>query len=388
MTYARIEHTAADLMAKARAQTGIDLIDADVEEPTQRLIEALNTEAQLNARGAAAMTERMLRILRNRLRMQRDIAAHPEILQQKIERPIILTGAGRTGSTKLHKLLASSGDFLYLPFWRGHSLSLVTGDRNEDPAPRIREADEYVRWFDTHAPQARSIHPFDTFEPEEETLIFEHAGFGGYMIAFAFVPSFLEWTGQFAAQHYAFLKLGLQYLQWQFHANDSRRWLLKTPMHFGMEPLLAQVFPDATFVATHRDPLTSLASQASLPRHYYRAYSDTDWTPVLGPMMLELQTLGMQAFLDGRRQLPLLPTLDVGYSATTRDALGVAERVYAHAGLDGPSDRARAAMANWEAENTLHKHGKHTYSLEEFGLDENTVRARFRDYREAFAHCF
>ncbi|MET0657717.1 MAG: sulfotransferase [Steroidobacteraceae bacterium] len=388
MSHCRIDLSAPDLMAKARAETGIDLVDAEVEEPLKHLLQALNTEAKLSGRGAAAMTERILRILRNRLRMQRDIAAHPEILEQKIVRPVILTGAGRTGSTKLHKLLASSGDFLHLPFWRGHSLSLITGDRNEDPAARIREADEYVRWFDAHAPQARSIHPFDTFEPEEETLIFEHGNFGGYMIAFAFVPSFIQWTGQHAMAHYAFLKRGLQYLQWQFHADDERRWLLKTPMHFGMEPVLAQVFPDATFVATHRDPLTTLASQASLPTHYYRAYSDAEWARALGPMMLELQTLGMQAFLGGRKDLPQLPTLDIAYSATTRDALSVAERIYNHAGMSGPSDRARAAMRKWENENAQHKHGVHSYSLESFGLDEDTVKNRFREYREQFGHCF
>jgi hypothetical protein len=261
---------------------------------------------------------------------------------------------------------------------------LHTGERNEDPTPRIREADDYVRWFDAHSPQAKTIHEFATHEPEEETLIFEHSGFGLYMMAFAFIPSFIQWTAQRLPEHYAFFKRGLQYLQWQFHDGERRRWLLKTPLHFGMEPLLAQIFPDASFVATHRDPLSTLASQSSLIDYYYRAHSDAERKPILGPMMLQGQTMGMQAFLAGRDSCPQLRTLDVGYSAVTQDALSVATRIYAHAGMPAMSERAHEAMQQWEKENAQHKHGAHRYSLEEYALDAATVRERFLPYRERF----
>jgi LPS sulfotransferase NodH len=44
--------------------------------------------------------------------------------------PLILVGSPRTGSTKLQKLLAASGD------------------RKEDPATRIEETEDCVRWTD------------------------------------------------------------------------------------------------------------------------------------------------------------------------------------------------------------------------------------------------
>jgi hypothetical protein len=69
------------------------------------LLLSFNTEAELNKSGAEGMEALIRRVLRNRLRMQRDLRNHPEISEQKIERPLILTGAGRTGSTKLHKML-------------------------------------------------------------------------------------------------------------------------------------------------------------------------------------------------------------------------------------------------------------------------------------------
>ena len=120
-----IKSTAAQLMARAREMTAVDIVDSDIEEALGRLVTALNTEAQLTEAGAAGMEGRIHTILSNRLRMLRDFAAHPEIDEQQIVRPHFLTGAGRSGSTKLHKLLAASGDFKYLRFWQQFNPSLT-----------------------------------------------------------------------------------------------------------------------------------------------------------------------------------------------------------------------------------------------------------------------
>ena len=52
--------------------------------------------------------------------------------------------------------------------------------------------------------------------------------------------------------HYEYLRLQLQALQ---HLRGGRRWLLKSPQHLEQLPVLAEVFPDATVVVTHRDPV-------------------------------------------------------------------------------------------------------------------------------------
>ena len=221
-----------------------------------------HSAAQLNDVGAQAMERHLLLVLCNRLRMLRDFRAHPEINDQQIVRPLIISGGARTGSTKLQKMLVASGDFHWLPCWQGASLSLYTGDRGEDPAPRIREAEEHIRWFNEHAPNAKLIHEFSTFEPEEENLILALRLFGPYMQAFVCVPNFIQW---YVMQHdlrddFKFLKQGLQYLQWQFHDGKPRPWVLKNPLYPGLEPLLAEVFADASFVNTHREPVGMLSS--------------------------------------------------------------------------------------------------------------------------------
>src|ERR1700751_5414822 len=68
---------------------------------------------------------------------------------------------------------------------------------------------------------------------------------------------------------YRFFKRVLQTLQW---LRGGRRWVLKAPQHLEqLGPLLA-VFPDATLVQTHRDPVSAIVSLASLTTYGGRRY--------------------------------------------------------------------------------------------------------------------
>ena len=142
MKYFSLASSALQLLAKARELTGLtNIIDTSIEERLHKFVHALNTEAQLSEGGATRMERHLLLVLGNRLRMLRDFQQHPEIEEQKIVRPVIMTGAARTGSTKLQKMIAATGDFNYLPCWQGISLSLLSGKRDEAAAERIRIAD-------------------------------------------------------------------------------------------------------------------------------------------------------------------------------------------------------------------------------------------------------
>src|SRR5260370_19825542 len=60
---------------------------------------------------------------------------------------------------------------------------------------------------------------------------------------------------------YRYLKRVLQVLQWQ---RGGDRWVLKSPQHLEQFRSLLAVFPDATFVVTHRDPVSVIASNATM----------------------------------------------------------------------------------------------------------------------------
>lgn len=388
MECVRLSKSAQELMREARAQTQIDMVDLDVTEALERLVASLNSEAGLSARGALAMEQRLLRLLCNRLRMLRDFAEHPEIADQQVAGPIFLTGGPRTGSTKLHKLLAATGDFLFLPFWQGHCLSLRTGDRSEDPAPRIAEAEEYIRWIETHAPQAQRAHGYGTFEPEEESLILEHFICSTFPNVFAHVPTFMAW---WATQDYtdqaAFLKRGLQYLQWQFYDGDARRWVLKCPIYPGLETILANVFPGALFVTTNRDPQSTVPSTAHLVEGYRAGYSDADHREALGRAFFEGLARSAQQHMEGREKRPELDFLDIRYAELVYDSERVIDAIYAHAGMVFPPE-ARAAIHLWEATHGHDGQRPPPYALEDFGLTRAMVDDKFANYVARFGHCF
>jgi Sulfotransferase family len=385
----QIRSTAAELQAQARELTGIrDITDPDIQEPLERLLTSLNTEAQLSESGAVAMEQRIVRILSNRLRMLRDFRDHPEIDEQKIVRPVFLTGGPRTGSTKLQQMLAASGDFKFLPFWHAHTLSLRSGNRDEDPADRIREADAYIRWLDQCAPRARAIHAYDTFEPEEETLIIEQGMFGYFIACLVFVPTFMMWYVQqdFRLQ-FRFLLRMLKYLQWQFHDGDPRPWLLKYPAYQGLETILREEVPDCTLIATYRDPATTIPSASSLLSAYYEAYSDAPFDTIIGQMLLEGQSQRVELFMQARAQRTDLNMLDIAYPDLLNRSDRVIESVYAHAGVS-LSDSARHAMLTWDSEHTQHRFGAYQAPLEQFGLTREIVAKKFQPYIEQFRHLF
>ncbi len=66
-----------------------------------------------------------------------------------------------------------------------------------------------------------------------------------------------------------------------------------------------------------------------------------------------------------------------------RDPIGTVRGIYVH--FDLPfTPAAEEAMRRYMAENPKDKHGRHEYTLAEFGLDVDQERARYRPYCERF----
>ena len=163
-----------ELMAESREVAGVDLVDDEVVERLTVLHRALNKDiARLDAEGARAFERKLVRLLANRLRMQRDIRRHPEIAEQPITGSVVVMGLARSGTTKMQKALAASGDFNFFTFWQAFNWASISGEPNEPTRERIAEAEEFCRWFDERSPQAKLGHSFEALEPEEDEPLSE-----------------------------------------------------------------------------------------------------------------------------------------------------------------------------------------------------------------------
>jgi Sulfotransferase family len=324
------------------------------------------------------MKVKLLRILCNRLRMQRDFINHPEIHEHVICAPIVAAGALRTGSTKIQRLFSASGDFNWLPFWKSLNSASYSGVPGEDVSARIADADEYVRVLNEGSPQAVSTHEMGTHLAEEESIIMIQglrcSGFMGY----ANVPGYLNWlSSQDPVGIYEYLRDTLKYLAWQGLADSSKRWFLKTPWHCGMERALTTVFPDAMMIFTHRPPSDFVPSMCSMLSSYIESHSyhtDVDSQAVLAGVAQSLD-----AHLEFVKAHPEFPVIDIHYRDTTGNIEQVITQVYDFIGVP-LSIESLTRMLIWDRENPIHKKGVHRYLLEDVGLTQGDVESQCRNY--------
>jgi hypothetical protein len=172
----------------------------------------------------------------------------------------------------------------------------------------------------------------------------------------------------------------LQLLQ----SNVGGRWTLKNPWHPLFLNDLTTVYPDAQLVMTHRDPVEVVGSACSLIKHVRLMFtSEIDPREIAATMIdtFDRMIARADAFRERHGQDAIY---DIQYAALMRDPIGEIRKLYER--FDEPlTAQAEAAMRAYLADNPQGKHGRHTYSLEDFGLTKELVRAHFRSYRERFA---
>jgi hypothetical protein len=222
-------------------------------------------------------------------------------------------------------------------------------------------------------------------EPEEEALLlqltFERAGAHNW---FYRTPSYHEWL-QGRDQHaaYDYLRSTLRHLQWQ---NGGRRgpWVLKSPLHTGNLQTLLDTFPDATVVHCHRDPATVVPSFCGLVEIIRTVRGQTVDRAELGQFLLQQLAEQWEQNLAQRPLVPASRLLDVDYADIVADPIAVIRRVLAAHGTSFSDDDGAAVQA-WGEANPPGKFGRHSYSLEQYGLDEEQVRKAFAVYAAEFS---
>lgn len=377
---------AAELIDASRAATGLaDFGALDPRESLERLVESLNREANLTESGAAAKKSSLIRVLSNRLLLKDALARCPEIEAQSIRRPIVITGLQRSGTTKLHRMIAADPAMQKLPLWRlmypVPSALLRAGEED----PRIAATQSFVDAVRERSPEVYAAHPMLALEPDEEYFAME-ISFQAHINTSSFrTPSYEAWlNAQSFDNWYVWLKKFLQYAQ---HTDGAagRPWVLKAPHHLGYLPLLFKHFPDAVVVHCHRDPAVAIASFSALLLASRRSTSRGAAPSDVGAYCFKYCTQRLNDYLRDRGNLETdHPFVDVAYGDIVRDAPAVIRRIYGAAGLP-LTEEGLLAMRTWESLNSQHKHGAHRYACADFDLSERGIADETRAYAERFA---
>lgn len=378
------------LFKMARQATGLrDFGDERFIPNMRELLRSLENEADLNPVGRLLTRQSLVRILKHRLLANELLNKHPEILEREMPSPVVVMGLGRSGTTRLHRLLATDPRFLHLKAWE--SVNPVplpdsfAARSNGAVDPRISGIEKGLKAVLYLSPQIASVHPLGAHEVEEELGLLQH-GFAGQLFEIqAHVPSFAQWLIDNDQSHsYEYMQTLMKIINWYRNDPQDKPWILKSPHHMEDFAFLLKVFPQAKFVFTHRDPVKVMGSLCSLVWHSIVRDSNhvdphwvgQEWYDKVDHMLVKTHALRDSVVHPDRQ-------FDILYADIHADWRAAMQRIYTF--LDLPcTEETLTGMQRWLDGNAQHKHGAHQYDLADFGLSQQQVDERFKAYRERF----
>ncbi|MCP5055420.1 MAG: sulfotransferase [bacterium] len=367
------------VLAEAEKRTGLsDFGSPDFEERLDLWLESLDADETLSGVGRVGAYRDCVRYASARLRMEDFVTRNPDVLDLEIERPIIVVGLPRSGTTHLLNLIAADRRLRSMPYWE-----------SLEPVPARGEADtRRQRCIEGHEMQSRlmpllkNMHDMAPDHVHEEIEL-QGPDFSTYTIEW--IATIPRWRDYYYAHdqrpHYAYLKRALQILQFQRGPN---RWILKSPQHLEQLGPLIDTFPDATVAFTHRDPVSVIASAITMICYGDRIRCKrVDPEATAAYWIDRIEHLLRRCVLD-RELVPESQSLDILFDEFMQDDLATVDRIYQLADLEKTPASEAQLRAYMEA-NPRGKHGRIAYDLKaDFGVDPGELRERFAFYYERF----
>jgi len=344
------------------------------------LVASLDTEADLNVMGRLQVRQEILRCLQSRLYLTKKITEQPEILNEEIVEPFIITGTGRSGTTITLELLSQDVDSLAPIAWKAFHPTDDLGD--EATLLRITECEQDL-WLDV-CPQMAAIHELRSDIPDE-CIGVQKPSFGGMLWWVLHDVQTFPMDPEAAMKYQKVVMQVMQFEHRKKHAgNKVPHWVLKTPTYLPMLDLVFSMYPDAWIILNHRDPLKTVPSGMSTLAATRYMRSDREGSEQLLELAGNARN-DMMMDVYRRRQAGELPQrfIDLHFSDLMRDPVKALEGVYRQAGKAFSQDYQRA-ITEYLAQKPKGKHGKHQYLPEDWGMDTETLEQQAQDYIESY----
>ena len=391
-----------------------DLGDPRWQERFEALVAAVDA-AGMHVVGRLMTKQELLRSLRTRLLLTAAIDAAPEITGRPVTAPVIITGPARSGTSILFELLALDPDLraptaaealhpVALRELAGDSggvgaaaLRELAGDSGGAgaaalpelagdsggvgaaalPEPLVLSECEQEFWADVQ-PEFRALHELRSDLPVECVTVTQGSfcGFHWSMI----VP--MEGWLPDPAVNYAYERQFLQVLQ---HGAGPTQWVLKTPAHLMLLPLLFAEFEDAWVVQTHRDPAKTMPSTVSTTAMIQWLRTDDVDVDRAAQHVQAVFAAGLNGSVDLRTSgaVPAERFVDVHFTELLADPVSALRAAYARMGRDFTDNHA-AAVLDYLANKPKGKFGVHRYQPEDWGFTAESLREAMAHYIDHF----
>lgn len=370
---------AEELMDAARRNTGFDDFGSDDWlEGFHVFLQALEEEADLHLMGRLMTRSDILRWLEARLGIEAAYAQHPEIDDEVIDKPTIVTGLPRSGTSILFELLAQDSRFGSPRNWEMMFPYPPPEAEHYHSDARIERCEHLVSQWSRVVPSYATMHEMGAEIPNECIVAMSCTFLSENLPGQYQIPSYNEWYYQQDLERaYRYYRRMLKVLQWK---NPRQHWLLKAPSHLGNLPVLFRVFPDARVVITHRDPIVAQASVTNLlgTLYWMRSSQQFDAGAFEDLMTPEAGAARLNGVVDllASDALPAGQVNSFLYNDLISEPLKALDSLYS--GMDMTLDAAnREAMQAYLVAKPQGKFGKHEYSVNK---QDRALYQRYQDF--------
>ncbi len=383
----RVSFDVDKLMQKACQITGLcDWGNMDFFEPLRVLTASYEEDARLTPVGRLLTQKAQLHRLSNRLRIQREVTLHPEILNSTLAPVVFITGLPRTGTTLLHRLLSQDPEIRTLKAWELALPSPSPEPTTYDHDPRRYAIGRSLKkrqrlllsakgWE-----QLQAVHPMTEDEPEECWLLLQNSFQSIVFFVFDRVSHYDSWlSNQDFEQVYHYYRNQLQLLNWKY---SGTHLVLKAPEHLGHLNALFRVFPDAKILMTHRNLTEVIPSVCHLFDVFRHQRSDEVDPKEIGRVSLHWILDLLKRGTDSRNKIGPERFLDISFPRLVSDPMDIIRRVYSFIGKE-LTEEAESRMRSWLSKNHPYsKQGPWKPFLHRYGLAEEQIRTSLNELAE------
>jgi len=364
---------AAELLAEAERDLGP--AHGDFGDPTWRarfeqLASALD-RSSMHVVGRLMTRQELLRCLRTRLALARELDAKPTIENERVAAPVIVTGPARSGTTILFELLWLDPELRAPLAWEAlHPLPRVPSDAGGE---RVLWSEcEQELWADVQ-PEFAAIHELRSDLPVECVTLTAPSFCGPH---WAMVAQLDGWAPDTAGM-YDFHRRILQVLQ---HGAPRKTWLLKTPGHLMTLEALFETYPDAWIVQTHRDPAKTMPSTVSTTAMVQWMRTDDVDAAALAEAIEMVFGWALNHTVELRTSGAVPKRfVDVHFEGLMRDPVETLRAAYAGMERELAPEHAERVRA-YLRDKPKGKFGTHRYAPEDWGYTAASLRERLAPY--------
>ena len=375
--------TTERLVTRACERAGLDDFGGDSwREGLTVLVQTVESAPGVSDGGRDYVYGQFVDALWNRLRVVDYLKHHPEVAAERIERPLVVLGLPRTGTSLASYLLDQDPNRRSLLTWEAENSVPPASPETLRTDPRClkKKAELDALAEGLRAANIPMVH-WDEADGPTECMFVQNQDFKAYLWE-AFMPTsaYADWLlDADMTSTYGYERSVLQMLQ----SRAPGVWSLKMPSHAVHIETLLSTFPDVRIVWAHRDPFKATASFLRL-NYLSRAVlgADFDVADVVSNVLRQLRAHVARP-LHARQRIGDGRFFDLHYAALMRDPIGVMRSLYEWAG-DELTSSTEEAMLTWLERDPQDRFGVQPYSLDGSGVTITDLEPVFDQYISTF----